>query len=76
MTPEKKKLGVSAHVQGQQPPQFAELHMHINDEAVPNGVKTRWRDPARRILRARNRDRVLEQSAFANMDSECNSLDW
>lgn len=32
--------------------------------------------PARRILRARNRDRVLEQSAFANMDSERNSLDW
>lgn len=32
--------------------------------------------PTRRILRARNRDRVLEQSAFANMDSERNSLDW
>lgn len=41
MTPEKEKLGVSAHLQGQQAPQFADLHLHINDEAVPNGVKTR-----------------------------------
>lgn len=39
VTPGKKKIGVSAHVRGQQPAQPPDLHLHINDEAVQDGVK-------------------------------------